>query len=102
MLAQQNVCVLVRPAGAGQALSKHLKIIEKIVEDHVENHSLDVQIRSGQCHIVLPPECGEGRAHALVEHLNALVDEKRRPVLEAEISFFAGLNRGDFTPPQGP
>lgn len=102
MLAQQNVCVLVRPAGAGQGLSKHLKVIEKIVEDHVENHTLDVQIRSGQCHIVLPPECGEGEAHALVEDLNALVDDRHRPVLEAEISFFSGLTRSDFTPPRGP
>jgi|GEM_PF-4807862 len=74
----------------GQGLSKHMKNIEKIVEDHTEEHTLDVEIRSGQYHIVLPADCGVSEAHALAEHLNALVDENRRPVLEAEISFFSG------------
>lgn len=94
MFSQRSVCVLLRPAGAGQGLSKHLENIEKIVEGHVETHIMDVRIRGGQCHIVLPPEWGEGEAHALVEELNTLVDDKNRPILEAEISFFSGYDSG--------
>ena len=98
MLAQQNVCVLLKPAGVGQGLSKHMENIEKIVEEHTENHSLDVRIRGGQYHIVLPQEWGEGEAHALVEELNTLVDDKNRPVLEAEISFFSGYGHSPMPP----
>ncbi|HEY8192034.1 MAG TPA: hypothetical protein VIG74_06385, partial [Alphaproteobacteria bacterium] len=88
----QNVSLLLKPAMMGQGLSKHLKNIEKIVECHIERHAMDVEIRAGQCHIVLPANCDMGQAHALMQELNTLVDSHNRPVLEAEISFFSNYS----------
>jgi hypothetical protein len=92
MLAHQNVSLLLKPASMGQGLSKHLKNIEKIVECHIEKHRMNVAIRGGECHIVLPAGCDVSHAHALMQELNTLVDSRNQPVLEAEISFFSNYD----------